>query len=76
MVVPLTCLRGILARSSTVRGDPLVRTSYSDWPILIVPEGITTLCCASAFSTSAGAMPLDCIAAWSMLTLIWRCLPP
>ena len=75
-MVPFTCLIGIFASASTVRGEPLVLTSYSDWPILMVPEGMTTLCCASAFSTSPGAMPFDCIAAWSMLTVICRCLPP
>ena len=32
-------------------------------PTLMVPEGITTLCCANAFNTSPGAMPFDCIAA-------------
>jgi len=54
----------------------LVRTSYSFAPILIVPEGVTTFSCESAFSSAPGAIARDCIAAWSRLIVTCRCLPP
>lgn len=52
-----------------------MRTSYYDCPILMVPEWIPQHC-ATELSSSPGAIPLDCMAAWSMLMLISRCLPP
>src|SRR5262250_1344216 len=55
MVELPTTLMGRSPSSGTVRGAALRLTSYSNWPILAVPEGRTRLWRASALSTSFGA---------------------
>jgi len=44
--------------------------------VSMVPDGMTTFCCATLFNRSPGAIPFDCIAAWSIAMVICRCFPP
>ena len=45
-------------------GELLRRTSYSDWPILAVPPGRTTFCCADGVEHVGGREALGLHAAW------------
>jgi hypothetical protein len=54
-----TTLTGRSFSSATVRGLPFMATSYSNSPILAVPDGSTMFCWPSAVTTSAGDSPFD-----------------
>src|SRR5258708_13826516 len=76
MVELPTTLTGRLFSSATVRGLAFMATSYSNSPILAVPDGSTMFCWPMAVTMSAGESPLDWGRRWSRATMTWRCLPP
>ncbi len=72
----LTTLIGSSFSSGTVRGLAFIATSYSNSPILAVPEGSTMFCSPRVLTTSIGARPFDCSSRGSRSTITCRCLPP
>ncbi len=74
--MPLSSFTGISLSSAVVRGALFMRTSYSASPIFAVPEGMMTFCAFTAFSTSCGETPFDCIKFWFRLIITCRGLPP
>ena len=62
--------------SATVRGLALRSTSYSNWPILAVPDGSTIFCRFTAETTSAVESPFDWRSCGFNATDTWRDFPP
>ena len=76
MVELPTTLIGRSFSSATVRGLAFIATSYSNSPILAVPDGSTMFCWPRVLTMSIGARPFDWSSRGSRSTITWRCLPP
>ena len=71
-----TTLIGRSLSSGTVRGLAFMATSYSNSPILAVPDGSTMFCWPRVLTMSIGARPFDWSRRGSRSTITCRCLPP